>query len=100
MDGWVDRGMGGWIVGDDASEGGRVDAWVLGGRGRTLPPHNARHPAPLLLTPHRLVPSPSRQTRDVVDAQGWMHTGDVGLWLPGGRLKIIDRWGVGLEGGL
>jgi long-chain acyl-CoA synthetase len=31
------------------------------------------------------------KTQEALDEQGFLHTGDVGMWLPSGDLKIIDR---------
>ncbi|XP_032666476.1 long-chain-fatty-acid--CoA ligase 5 isoform X1 [Odontomachus brunneus] len=31
------------------------------------------------------------KTTEVIDEQGWHHTGDIGMWQPNGTLKIIDR---------
>mmetsp|Transcript_1130 Transcript_1130/g.2656 ORF Transcript_1130/g.2656 Transcript_1130/m.2656 type:complete len:717 (+) Transcript_1130:1-2151(+) len=32
-----------------------------------------------------------QETKEALDAGGWLHTGDIGMWCPDGALQIIDR---------
>eukprot|EP01084_Bolivina_argentea_P254709 428269_1 len=33
----------------------------------------------------------AEKTAETIDSNGWVYSGDIGIWLPGGQLQLVDR---------
>lgn len=40
-----------------------------------------------------------KETQETIDELGWLHTGDIGIWLPDGNLKLLGRMGEMFKSG-